>query len=78
MKIADINFDNDLCEIEKIIDQMMSTQLALKQENKFLKKRVVEMSKSRATFVEKNRIAQHQVKRIIQQLQEGTKWQTLQ
>ena len=73
MDITKINFDNNLCEIEKIIDQMLSTQVALKQENKFLKKRVVEMSKSRALFAEKNRIAQNQVKRIIHQLQEGAK-----
>lgn len=73
MDITEIKFNNNLCEIEKIIDNMLSMQVALKQENKFLKKRVVEMSKSRASFAEKNRIAQNQVKRIIHQLQEGAK-----
>lgn len=73
MSAVTIRFESDLNEIEKIIDKMMVTQQALSQENQFLKRRVVEISKSRAQAVEKNRIANQQIKKIIKQLKEGTK-----
>lgn len=65
--------ENDLEKIEAIIDQLMSIQDTLKQENRFLKRRIAEISRSRASLMEKNRHANQQVKRIIQQLKEEVK-----
>jgi hypothetical protein len=73
MDMVELSFSKDLSEIEKIIDQMRFTRQALEQENKFLKRRVVEIAKSRALAMEKNRLASKKVASIIKQLQEGTK-----
>lgn len=61
---------DDLKKIEYIIDRLIDHQDILRQENRFLKRRIAEMSCSRATLMEKNRKASQQVKRIIQQLKE--------
>ena len=70
MGLASINLENDLRKIEHIVDQLVNVQDTLKQENRFLKRRIAEMSRSRASVMEKNRFATQQVKRIIQQLKE--------
>ncbi len=61
---------DDLKKIEYIIDRLIDHQDILRQENRFLKRRISEMSCSRAILMEKNRKASQQVKRIIQQLKE--------
>lgn len=71
MDMVEANFSKDLNEIEKIINKMRFTRQALEQENKFLKRRVVEIAKSRALAMEKNRIASKKVASIIKQLQKG-------
>jgi hypothetical protein len=73
MDMVEANFSKDLNEIEKIINKMRFTRQALEQENKFLKRRVVEIAKSRALAMEKNRVASKKVASIIKQLQEGAK-----
>ena len=73
MDMVELSFSKDLSEIEKIINKMRFTRQALEQENKFLKRRVVEIAKSRALAMEKNRVASKKVASIIKQLQEGAK-----
>jgi uncharacterized protein (TIGR02449 family) len=63
----------NLVEFENHIDEFLKTVIIIKQENKFLKHRVCEMSRARAIAVEKNRIAAQQIKKVIQQLKEEVK-----